>query len=588
MKQFKVWLGVLACVALLASCVAAADPVMKFVPDTAVAVVQVKSPETLVKNADALIKALQMDALLGGKSLDSFLLQTISEGNEALDIKDLNLSKPVVASIVPNETETPDIVLAIPVKADKTSTDKVIQAFAPEGSEFKASVQGDYVLFLMKDSKLTFPFAKTKTIKLSQELTASNALVFVDVSAAKVAYKKEFEEMKASVAELLESETFSTEAEKLMAKDMLKGLLNVVDQATSLEFVVDLASNGIAFRSAFTTLAGGSVHSELKRIPAGKDIASLYKYVSKDSFIGATMDADFSALLPLFEGLIEPSLKAYNLDDKLIADYTNLVKSAYKSMGSKGAMSFDLLLDADKITKAMNGGADEASSLKAITEAIDIDVVAVQEVKDEKAYNAYLESMSKEGPFAETMFKMMDAIGFKLTFTNTAKKVDNFDYKEILMNIEVTDAEKMGLDQENASVMNELFSTLFAKWPVNYAIKNGKAFTNLGDAKKLSTLVAKDSVENNLLSNAETKAFLATLPKDAQFSMYMNIGRLGRSIVKLLPNPMFASLIPETMPGMFSYVRVKDNMVEGSCFIPTEELKGYAKIANLVIMMGGL
>ena len=108
-----------------------------------------------------------------------------------------------------------------------------------------------------------------------------------------------------------------------------------------------------------------------------------------------------------------------------------------------------------------------------------------------------------------------------------------------------------------------------------------------GDAKKLSSLVAKDSVENNVLSTPEAKMFLAQLPKEAQCSMYLNIGRLGRSITKLLPSPMFATLIPENMPGIFSYIRIKDNMVEGAYFIPTEELKAYVNLASFAMSMGG-
>jgi hypothetical protein len=562
---------------LSASCVesAPAGPIATLIPSDAIAAIVVESPYKLYAAAELAWKASGLDAM-AGSDLQGLLKNAVPGSSDALET--LDFARPWAMAVLPTSGSATNSGAATSSGAStssgakktrevlylpfRSSPEALVAKLFGDGSMKQVAKAKGYVVLSDVEGQIAFPPAKGADLSRLGRYPASAVKLWGDPAGIRRAtsdgYKPIAEAVRRFVSDPKEAKPGSAASLKAMGE---LGL-SFIAQLGLADASIEPGASGLTIRVGASALKGSDLEKLLAVASLGPSSLDWAGQVDSGALYGLAWSIDPTVGAGLYQNVMGGLLSSMGLSGDIVAKAAALQAKWSKAGGPRGAMSFDLDLDADALA-GLKGStpSDAAAKIDQIKKAVSIKFDLFQDVKDEAAYRVMLKSFATDPDYQAFSKAYADAFGISIAVSNQDRKDGNFAYGELGIKLKVTDGEKLGAlggnpsSKEGAETALGILESLVS---LRWEISGGRFVATSGDPAALRVLSLRKGAEHSLAADPTFAAFAKTMPPKTvlvgSLSMKKLMGLVG-SITRVDGHSGQSSMPdPEGLGSWYSYL----------------------------------
>jgi hypothetical protein len=498
----------LALLAALSSCAPASEAGFEsIVPADSIMVVRADRPSEAFESLGPYLKKAGLGMLLGGKDPAKAVFSLAGIEKEfGLGYEDIDLSRPAGAFLLPGDSpDAPKMCVAFALAKGRDGEKKLKEGKAKDLLE----LSGDYAIIRSEGAPIGYPLGARARKSVAPGASRAIELEF-DVKRVRELYPEAFAELSeldlsefsnGADGEYLE-ETMAWVREMIEEMSMVRFSLEATDAELSLDF-------GVSF-------SGGAIAKALSDARPGSKVAADLRYAPEDSLFACSWDFDASAFGPWIENGAKAIEALGSGEDgdmaALFREAAAIYRDFYAAIGSRAAMGVSFALDSAKLA---NG--DFANGL-------DVDLSGSFEVADEARFSSFRERLFSNAALGDLIAEELADSGLSIGVKVADIAAGGVAASSYVLDFDVIDPAALGASEVDPKMVELVVDSLAQKYPLHFAIKDGRAWFSVGAEAKFGNLVSGGAADASFA--AKRRDALERIPSDANFIYFLDVSTL--------------------------------------------------------------
>ena len=527
---------------VLAGC-PASSPVLSFVPEDAVAVVQIKNPAEFLLQSEKLAQGL-----LGQGQANPAQVLKEWEQKSLFPISELDLSQPAGAAVLslPQDHKPLQAVFFFALKDPDKNYPKVL-AFLRKNQEknkgLKSLLKGNYVvLFTGFDQLPVFPVAHPFDLNNLKTPIADGVDAYVNLKTL----EKDLLPQGETWAKLTQQAVHSVESQPTGGPGMgvfVEKLFNYVGAIDGLTFSVGLGDQGVALWGR-THLTPGSKYLKLAQNFEVKGSRKFWKYQDAQALASMSWNLPPEMMRTLGSSLDAALFKAMGVSDGTLHEYLGAQKDLLKAAGPRGALNLDLELNPEALRQAISVN---PPNLKELVNAFNVRITGVQETTDGEAYKKALRNFYSSSVLPDLMADLgrdrKNKVNFGVRMAEDLKE-SGLVYDRAQIWARLGNPSSSPVTEKINQFISEILDNL--PFYLHYSPTRVYFTTGKEGLADLDSLVQHDAVLHNWAESPVVAGWGSLLPDNSLFEGGVSLNKILKE-VKGAGMPEFAD-IPEVEP----------------------------------------
>jgi hypothetical protein len=507
---------------VLAGC-SGSSPVLSFVPEDAVAVIQIKNPAEFLMQSEKFVQGF-MDE--GQANLAQVLKDW--ERKSLFPVSGLDLSKPAGAAVLslPHEHKPLRAVFFFALKDPDQNYPKVL-AFLLKNQKkdggLKSLLKGDYVaLFTGFDQLPVLPVAHPFDLNNLKTPLANGIDAYVNLKAV----EKDLLPHGETWAMLTQQAVHSVETEPKVGPGMgvlVEKVLNYVGSLEGLTLAASFNDQGLALWDQ-THLTPGSKYLRFAQNLQVKGSREFWKYQDAQALASMSWNIPPQTLETLNASLGAVLYKAMGVSDGALNEYLGAEKTLLKATGPRGALNLDLEVNPEVFHQDLS---ETPPNLRELSGAFNVRITGVQETTDGEAYKIALRNFYTSAALSDLMADLGRQGGNNVNFgVRIANDLKNsglvYDRAQVWV--------RLGnpTSSPETEKINEFISEILDNLPIYLHYSPTRVYFTAGKdgLADLDSLVQKDAVLHNWAKSPFVAGWGPLIPDNSLFEGGVSLNKV--------------------------------------------------------------